>query len=208
MFVNSKLSLVMQPELFPVFEESAINVKLAFTIGTDDLQAVIDSEKRLKQTKIFSLDSYNELDEIYQYLDDTAASYPEKVSVSTIGTSYEGRLLKLLKISTSESNPGVFIESNIHAREWISSATSLWFINEILTTVDPTIRELVDSVTWYFLVIANPDGLHTLFTFHLSYETYHLTYSLRVSVHSRRQSIVEKNTISSQHFVSRRRSQS
>lgn len=157
--VNSKLGLVMRPELFPVFAEIAEYTKLSFDVGTNDLQSVIEAEKPLKQRKAgFSLEQYNDLDEIYKFLDDTAASFPEKVSVFNLGETFEGRLMRGLKISTSERNPGVFIESNIHAREWISSATSLWIINEILTSQDPIIRELVDSVTWYFLPITNPDG--------------------------------------------------
>lgn len=161
MFVNSKIGLVMQPELYSAFEEIAESTKISFKISSNDLQSVIDAEKPLKQRKDgWALDRYNTLEEIYDFMDETAESYPEKVTLFTLGETYEGRLIRGLKISTSESNPGVFIESNIHAREWISSATSLWIINEILTTSDPAIRELVDGITWHFLPITNPDGSH------------------------------------------------
>lgn len=50
------------------------------------------------------------------------------------------------------------MESNIHAREWITSATATWLLNELLTSADPETRELATNIDWYFLVVANPDG--------------------------------------------------
>lgn len=140
-----------------MFEEIALANKLQFKIATEDLQSLIDAEKPLKQRKIFSLEDYNLLDDIYLQLEEWNQSYPQ-VTTYTVGETFEGRLIKALKIETNTNNPGIFIESNIHAREWISSATSLWMINEILTLTDPVLREIVDSVTWYFVPVANPDG--------------------------------------------------
>lgn len=158
--INMKHELVISPEQFPIFEEIAVATNIVFKLATDDLQTWIDLEKPLKQRKEgFSLTQYNQLDDIYQYLDDMQEDYPDKVTVYEVGGTYEGRLIKALKISTNETNPAIFIEANIHAREWISSATTLWIINEVLTTTDPDIRQLVDSVTWFFVPIANPDGM-------------------------------------------------
>lgn len=76
----------------------------------------IDIEKPLKTRKAFTLDSYNELEDIYQFLDDMQANYPELATVYTIGESYEGRPMKVIKISTNENNPSIFFEAGIHAR--------------------------------------------------------------------------------------------
>jgi murein tripeptide amidase MpaA len=59
---------------------------------------------------------------------------------------------------TNQDNPAIFIEANIHAREWISSATAVWIINEILTTTDLEVKEVIDNITWYILPVTNPDG--------------------------------------------------
>lgn len=106
----------------------------------------------------FALDRYNLLEEIYQFVDDIQLENPETATVITIGESFEGRPLKVVKISTNDNNPAVFIEANIHAREWISSATAVWLINEFLTTTNVTVKEVIDSVTWYILPVTNPDG--------------------------------------------------
>ena len=149
----------MKAEQFPIFKEIALANQIDFKVATNDLQSLLDAEKPLKQRKEgFSLDQYNMLDDIYQFLEETSQAYPQKASVFTVGETFENRLIKGLKIETNPNNPAIFIESNIHAREWISSATSLWLINEILTLTDPHLRQIVDSVTWYFVPITNPDG--------------------------------------------------
>lgn len=158
MFVNSKIEVVVQPELFAMFEDVAKSTKMTFKVTSENLQSVIDAEKPSKARKEgFALDKYNTLEEIYGFLDQMSATHTT-AEVFTVGESFEGRLIKGMKISTSETNPGIFIEANIHAREWISSATSVWLINEILTSTDPTLRALLDSVTWYIVPITNPDG--------------------------------------------------
>jgi len=137
-----------------IAEDSGIN----YTIASDDLQSWLDAERPLKQRKVFSMDQFNTLDDIYQFLDDTQQANPEKVTIIEIGKSYEGRPLKVAKISTNDDNPAIFIEANIHAREWISSATATWIINEFVTLTDPELRAIVDSITWYILPVTNPDG--------------------------------------------------
>lgn len=63
---------------------------------------------------------YNLLEDIYQFMDEIQAAHSQTATTINIGNSFEGRPLKVMKISTNESNPAVFIEANIHAREWIS----------------------------------------------------------------------------------------
>lgn len=149
----------MQPELFPIFVEIAQTNKMEYKVACNDFQSWIDAEKPLRNQKEgFAFDKYNRLEDIHQFLEDTENIYPETVSVFTVGESYEGRLIKGMKIESNVNNPGIFIEANIHAREWISSATAIWIINEILTTTDPAIKEIIESVTWYITPVTNPDG--------------------------------------------------
>lgn len=84
--------------------------------------------------------------------------YPSVTDLFSIGKSFEGRELMALKITKNSSNPIVFIDANIHAREWISSATAVWVINEILSSTDPAVRSVVDQVTFIIIPMLNPDG--------------------------------------------------
>lgn len=120
---------------------------------------MIDAEKPLKSRKFDEgfFERYNELEEINLFLEEIAETHAT-ASLFSIGFTYEGRSINGMKISTNENNAAIFIEANIHAREWISSATATWVINEILTNTDPEIRQIVDSITWYIIPVANPDG--------------------------------------------------
>lgn len=197
--INSKLELVISPESFGAFKELAASVNLDFKINSKDLQSVIDAEKPKKQRKAFTLNDYNTLDEINQFLDDMEAANPDVASVFIVGESYEGRTIKGIKLSTNDNNPGIFIEANIHAREWISSATAVWIINEILTTSEENWKPIIDSVTWYIVPVINPDGksIHILKIFVTH------TFVSRLRVHLDRQPTLAKDKIDPQHSMPR-----
>lgn len=57
-----------------------------------------------------------------------------------------------------QNNRVIFIEANIHAREWIASATSTWVLNQLLRSTDPEVMNIANNVDWYILPQANPDG--------------------------------------------------
>ena len=57
-----------------------------------------------------------------------------------------------------KGNRAIFIEANIHAREWIASATSTFVLDNLLRSTDPDYMNLAESVDWYILPMTNPDG--------------------------------------------------
>ena len=124
------------------------------------IYSLIDNEQHTKSTDdlSFGWTSYYPLSAIETFLDDILAKYPNVTSHIDIGTSFEGRKIRGIKISYKEGNPGIFIESNIHAREWITSATATWYINELLTSTDPNVRDLAENYDWYIVPVLNVDG--------------------------------------------------
>lgn len=56
--------------------------------------------------------------DIHGYLDYLAATYPQTISLETIGHSVEGRPLKVLKISSGESDS---------AAVWVDAGTIISF---------------------------------------------------------------------------------
>lgn len=57
-----------------------------------------------------------------------------------------------------QKNPTVFIESNIHAREWITAATSTYLLNELLTSNKTEIRYLANNYDFVIVPVMNVDG--------------------------------------------------
>ncbi|CAL4085605.1 unnamed protein product [Meganyctiphanes norvegica] len=101
--------------------------------------------------------SYHTLDEINGYLDYLATTYPDLCSIENIGTSYEGRTMNMLKISTGGSGkPGLFIDGGIHAREWIAPATVTYAINQLVES--GSYQDILDAVDFYIIPSINPDG--------------------------------------------------
>ncbi|XP_058987662.1 zinc carboxypeptidase-like [Musca domestica] len=128
----------------------------------ENVQELIDEEERAAQLSPdngeFSWTRYYELEDIEKWLDGVFAKYPSVTEAFEIGKSYEGRTIRGIKISYKSGNPGIFIESNIHAREWITSATATWFIDQLLSSSDPEVRNLAENYDWYIIPVFNVDG--------------------------------------------------
>ncbi|XP_050068438.1 zinc carboxypeptidase-like [Anopheles maculipalpis] len=107
---------------------------------------------------------YYQLETIYAWMDSLATRYPEFVSTLEMGSSYEGRPIKGVKLSRRPDNKAIVVEGGIHAREWISPATATFLLNELITSTDATVRELGTAYDWYFFPIVNPDGYRFTFT--------------------------------------------
>ncbi|KAF9821749.1 hypothetical protein SFRURICE_001860 [Spodoptera frugiperda] len=124
-------------------------------------------------------------DQIYTYhqvdtfLEMLAAAYPETVTLVNAGKSFEGRDIKYIKVSSGDfessteaicsfqsvdsygeertsTKPIVFMESLLHAREWITLPATLYAIHKLV--IDVTEQDLIQDIDWIILPIANPDG--------------------------------------------------
>ncbi|XP_059048581.1 zinc carboxypeptidase-like [Achroia grisella] len=137
-----------------------------YEIPVSNIQEAIDKESVKNYTgrssSTMSWNSYYGLTDIYVWIDDLASLYPNIVSVIIGGETYEGRDIKGLRISHGSGRKGIFIESGIHAREWITVATTCYIINQLLTSNDTEIQQIARDYDWYIFPVTNPDGyLHT-----------------------------------------------
>ncbi|XP_030023348.2 carboxypeptidase B [Manduca sexta] len=152
-------------------EELLTAEDIEFEVKTENIKEFLDLEDKLLAD--VSRKSYNAsrsaglpFDRIYTYhqvdafLEMLAKEYPETVKLVNAGKSFEGRDIKYLKISTTdfqdESKPIVFMESLLHAREWITLPATLYAIHKLV--IDVTERDLLQDIDWIILPIANPDG--------------------------------------------------
>ncbi|XP_044731558.1 carboxypeptidase B-like [Chrysoperla carnea] len=134
----------------------------------DDVQSTINNEKNEQATarRIFSdrsgrisFKQYERFDTITGYLRNLTNLYPNLVKLINIGKSYEGRDLEVLKISSggNGNKPAIFVDGGIHAREWISPATVLYIINQLVENYSEN-SALTDNIDWYIIPVINPDG--------------------------------------------------
>jgi carboxypeptidase T len=107
---------------------------------------------------------YRTVDELYAQLAAWAADYPTLTELYTVGDSYEGRpllVMRLMRQQTDElERPVFFLMANIHGRELITPEVAMAFIALLLEGygVDPDVTWLLDHHRIEVLVSANPDG--------------------------------------------------
>lgn len=123
---------------------------------------LIDDEqpKNFRVKSEFGWDEYQGLGETYSWLDQQLIKYKNVLSAETVGYSYHGTEIRAVRLSHKPGNPAIIIEANIHAREWITSATATWVLNELLSSQDPVVRDIAENVDWYIIPVSNPDGFN------------------------------------------------
>ncbi|XP_011632281.1 zinc carboxypeptidase-like [Pogonomyrmex barbatus] len=157
-FINKNVDLMVAPHKLPEFYEMMTRIGIPYQTYIENVQTLIDQTIPANRSILFDFNSYHTLEEIYKNLDDLAKQYPDKVQTIIGGRSYEGRQIKGVKVSFKANNPGIFIEGGIHAREWISPATVMYILHQLLSSNDPDIRDLAESHDWYIFPSFNPDG--------------------------------------------------
>lgn len=138
---------------------------IVFTILIPDVQSILDRENPppARAGGGFDYGRYNPLPEIEAELKKLVASHPQLATLVTeFGRSYEGRTIYAVKIS---SKPGAgrkvfFINCGIHAREWVTPATCMYMINQMLSKYgrEQSITAMVDRMDWVIMPVFNVDG--------------------------------------------------
>ncbi|XP_036962646.1 carboxypeptidase A1-like isoform X1 [Acanthopagrus latus] len=137
----------------------------------EDLQTLLDMEQEdmeaaaraagPRSTDSFDYSNYHTINEIYNFQDMLVRENPNLVSKIVIGQSYEGRPLSVLKFSTGGTNrPGLWIDTGIHSREWVTQASGTWFAKKIVTAYgsDPALTAILNKMDIFLLIMTNPDG--------------------------------------------------
>ncbi|XP_057563668.1 carboxypeptidase B2 [Hippopotamus amphibius kiboko] len=105
---------------------------------------------------------YHSLSEIYSWIEHVTEQYPDTVEKIHIGSSYEKYPLYVLKVSRKEQRAknAMWIDCGMHAREWISPAFCLWFINSVTQQQgkEKLHTNLLRHMDFYVMPVVNVDG--------------------------------------------------
>jgi len=160
---------------FHVHPDYAEVVKMAlaqrgydYRVQVDNLQGEIDIETE-ENVKVQSrlddtwFESYHTYEEMMLWIDILAVQC-QTCSTFNIGTSFQGRPLKVIKMEGAPNGcaqkPTIWIDAGIHCREWISHTTSMYLMDKLVNdyTTDPFVKKIRDDYDWYILSTVNPDG--------------------------------------------------
>jgi murein tripeptide amidase MpaA len=147
--------------------DALVALKASYDILIPDLEEHLEQgnrdllDSRRDDTADF-FTAYHTYAEIYAYVQNLTTAYPTiSEFIPSIGKSIEQRDIFGISIG-SASNPKkkVFVSGGQHAREWVAPATTLYVLTQLLVLydTDPTVKALVDSTTFDFIPLVNPDG--------------------------------------------------
>ncbi|XP_051979128.1 carboxypeptidase A1 [Xyrauchen texanus] len=141
---------------------------IEYFVMIEDVQALLDDEQHQmlkshpipRTTDEFDYANYHDLNTIYSFMDMLVAENSDLVSKIVIGQSYEGRALNVLKFSTGANRPGVWIDTGIHSREWVTQASGIWFAKKIVNDYgrDPVLTDIINNYDIFLEIVTNPDG--------------------------------------------------
>ncbi|XP_055698021.1 zinc carboxypeptidase-like [Phlebotomus papatasi] len=159
---NQNLTVIAAAHKVPEIEDLFERYQMSREVLVYNIQEKIDDEwdnVLPKRTPGYQLDwvHYFHLETINQWLDLKLKDHDDLTPV-VLGNSYEGRPIRGVKLSRETGNTAVFVEAGIHAREWISPATSTYLLNQLLTSKDTRVQELAQNYDWFFFPVVNPDG--------------------------------------------------
>ncbi|XP_022113411.2 carboxypeptidase B [Pieris rapae] len=158
--LNDTTDILLTPEqlteLKPFVKKEGITYDIKDNYGRS-FEAVERSPRR-RVFRSFNVFEYHSYGAIQEHLEMLAKMHPELLKLATLGSSYQGRRMKLAKISLNPNanNPIIFIDGGIHAREWVAPAMAMYLIHRLVT--DPEARHELNGVDWYILPVVNPDG--------------------------------------------------
>lgn len=111
-------------------------------VYVNQLQAM-SMEQTMRADDFFS--QYNSYQDIVNYLK-TLPNYTEMN-----GKSLEGRAIPVISFGSTSAPMAIYIQGNIHAREWITNAS-------LLVAIDKFSKSFTKNVQLYIAPMVNPDG--------------------------------------------------
>ncbi|XP_030765037.1 carboxypeptidase B-like [Sitophilus oryzae] len=156
--------VIVAPEIQDFFENTLINFTasgLEYKITVENVREALETETAPNSTNHYQASSslFTEFVShavMNEYLLTLERLYPHIVQVESIGRTFEGRDLLLIKIGANPNNPTILVDAGIHAREWIAPPVALYIINQLVE--NPANYRLYQNVNWNIIPSLNPDG--------------------------------------------------
>ncbi|XP_075162515.1 carboxypeptidase B1 [Haematobia irritans] len=160
--------VMIQPEDQMDFETTLNRFGLNYQVINENVGQTIAEETEMNNYIRSAVDvngrisfaSFQRFNDINNYLDQLASAYPSRVTVKTIGQSYEKRNLKAITITNGDGKANkkvILMDAGIHAREWIAPAGALYVIHQLVENYSAN-SHLLKDYDWVILPVVNPDG--------------------------------------------------
>lgn len=97
---------------------------------------------------------------------DQLAENSPLASIVQIGSSYEGRDLKIIQITAKNSRdalkPIIFLSAGLHGNDLAAVTTAIYMVYSLIDgyNSNPTILKLLNAFEFHIQPVSNPDGYH------------------------------------------------
>lgn len=164
--IGGPVDILTTPENEQLVKSKMNELGVDCKVMIDDVQEAINYEALFKSKADASyFESYHTWEEVQAYIENLAAEFPSSASVSTIGNTYQGRPIKIIKIQKDPSKPKktIWIDGGLHAREWIAVPTVSYIADTLLRTYGTPAATnsstfLLDNFDFIVCPILNVDG--------------------------------------------------
>lgn len=159
------VSIILAPKYANFLSAQLRKRDIAYSVQVANLQELIDAEEKMiasRTNKAYDPSAFNTLEDNYAHMQASMDACPAGLtcSISSAGNSYEGRPINIYKLSTGGTKPIVWIDSTIHAREWLATTTNVRMFDYVMAEYgnNGQVTDLLDKYDFWFLPIGNPDG--------------------------------------------------
>ncbi|MBE5940247.1 MAG: hypothetical protein E7266_07605 [Lachnospiraceae bacterium] len=129
--------------------------------------------QELSDDELVSSNIVDQSNALYTYehmvedLNELQTKYPDKLSVSTIGTTIDGRDIYKAILGNPDAEKKILVHGTMHAREYMNTMLIMSQIEYYLDnyyywydkTKELTYADIFDNVAIYYVPCANPDGM-------------------------------------------------
>uniref|UniRef100_A0A8C5N134 Carboxypeptidase A6 n=1 Tax=Leptobrachium leishanense TaxID=445787 RepID=A0A8C5N134_9ANUR len=147
---------------------------IQYKILVNDLQKILEkqnvsrTQRNRRSLSKYNYEEYHSLGEIENWMHHLNKTQSHLVYMFSVGKSYEGRPLYVLKLGANNivKKKAIWIDCGIHAREWIGPVFCQWFVREALNTYnrDSSMRKILNLLNIYVMPVLNVDGYHFSWT--------------------------------------------
>ena len=110
----------------------------------------------------YEWDAYPTYEAYESMMEEFADTYPERCTLMTLGTLESGRKILIARLNNgdTEGKPKFLYSSTMHGDETTGYILMLRLIDHLLTSTDPEVQHLMDSLDIFICPNANPDGTY------------------------------------------------
>eukprot|EP00112_Aurelia_sp_Birch-Aquarium-sp1_P006038 Seg1675.1 transcript_id=Seg1675.1/GoldUCD/mRNA.D3Y31 product="Carboxypeptidase A2" protein_id=Seg1675.1/GoldUCD/D3Y31 len=165
--IGSGVDMMVSPKDFAKISKSFDDYGMEYSAMVEDVEGAVEKENEKHSGTMFSTYSgfdygrYHNLREITSEMNSLAKRY-SNAQVFSVGRSYEGRDMQAIKImgKRKANKKMFFFNCAIHAREWITAASCIYMINEMLTKYgkDSSVTAMLDKMDFVVMPVLNVDG--------------------------------------------------